>query len=498
MTKQPPSATKLRLSKLFRWLAVLCFIKLAMLAMLLLDVPLPAWFESRPAQLAANSSSPELADAPSDADIMAKLTALVAANQPMGHENSEKSAEYASPDSASAAPATGSAQAPATNLAAAIATNPALIAATSPRADHVTSPAAARHEAQAPGRTASAPGSAPQGSEAARLAAAAKPRQHDHSTVTGRMLDAHALPAPLVTAGVNAAEPPAEHIFTPASSSSPAPLPAPLAQPGISAPRQDSMTTANKDADKNAARHGWLESLGLGGLPVPALGSVQAAHAAALDMPVPQAPSSAPTSSFAPAEQAAPYSLPGAPTIPANIPRGQSTDGAPLPPRGAAGPGGPGDFGSAPGAGGASIPALPHSSQPGLPAVPPPTVRPGVAGTDPNLKAQELARQQQDVLMLRQQMDQRLKDIQNAEQKMKDMIREARGVEDEKIRRLVLTYTQMKPKAAAKALESMDERVAVRILTGMSPKQSGDILTYVNPAKTAKLTEIITRMKLPD
>ena len=44
----------------------------------------------------------------------------------------------------------------------------------------------------------------------------------------------------------------------------------------------------------------------------------------------------------------------------------------------------------------------------------------------------------------------------------------------------------------------MDERVAVRILTGMSPKQSGDILTYVNPAKTAKLTEIITRMKLPE
>ena len=100
--------------------------------------------------------------------------------------------------------------------------------------------------------------------------------------------------------------------------------------------------------------------------------------------------------------------------------------------------------------------------------------------------------------MLRQQMDQRLKDIQNAEQKMKDMIREARGIEDEKIRHLVLTYTQMKPKAAAKALESMDERVAVRILTGMSPKQSGDILTYVNPGKSAKLTEIITRIKLPD
>ena len=55
MTKQPPSATKLRLSKLFRWLAVLCFIKLAVLAMLLLDVPLPAWLDGRPSQLASNA-----------------------------------------------------------------------------------------------------------------------------------------------------------------------------------------------------------------------------------------------------------------------------------------------------------------------------------------------------------------------------------------------------------------------------------------------------------
>ena len=38
MTKQPHSATKLRLSKLFRWLAVLCFMKLTILGMLLLAV----------------------------------------------------------------------------------------------------------------------------------------------------------------------------------------------------------------------------------------------------------------------------------------------------------------------------------------------------------------------------------------------------------------------------------------------------------------------------
>lgn len=470
MTKQPHSATKLRLSKLFRWLAVLCFIKIAMLAMLLLDVPLPAWFEGRPLQIASNDPTPLPADPAADADIMKKLTELVAASQPVGHAPSGRGSAHSPLAGANAAPE-----------------------------DRAAAPAAERNPAQAPASAAQAPGKTPQGSEAARLAAATKPRLHGAAQAQGRLLDADALPAPLVAAGVNPADPAAPQIFTPDNMDRPAPLPAPLAQPGISAPRQDNPAASASAKNENiASRHGWLDALGLAGLPVPALGSVQAAHAAALDMPVPQAPSSSPTSPFAPAEQAAPYSLPGAPDIPANIPRGQSTDGAPLPPRGAAGTSGASGFGSgASGSGAAGTPALPQTSQSGLPAVPPPAVRPAPTATDPNIKAQELARQQQDILMLRQQMDQRLKDIQSAEQKMKDMIREARGIEDEKIRRLVLTYTQMKPKAAAKALESMDERVAVRILTGMSPKQSGDILTYVNPAKTAKLTEIITRMKLP-
>ena len=48
MTKSRPSATRLRLSRLFRWLAVLCFIKLAILGMLMLDVPLPVWLGGVP------------------------------------------------------------------------------------------------------------------------------------------------------------------------------------------------------------------------------------------------------------------------------------------------------------------------------------------------------------------------------------------------------------------------------------------------------------------
>ena len=95
-------------------------------------------------------------------------------------------------------------------------------------------------------------------------------------------------------------------------------------------------------------------------------------------------------------------------------------------------------------------------------------------------------------------MDQRLRELEEAERKMKDMISQARELEDRKVRNLIQMYANMKPRMAAKALESMDERVAVRILSGMAPKQSGEILTYTNPSKTAKFTELITRMRMPD
>ena len=434
MTKQPHSATKLRLSKLFRWLAVLCFIKLTILGLLLLDVPTPSWLGGTPRQ-----------DAPA-----------VAESGPHGEQQAPQTLAAAEPASSGIAQSVSSSLSDmGSSIDAAIATVPDKIEAGQ---------------------------SAPQGAAAARIAAAAKP-QGGHAA---NLPDA-ALPAPLIRAAASggAAAPAgasaSSQTFSP-TLPEPQALPAPQAEPGTSAPSSSLIVSAKPN---RASESEWLDALGLSHLPIPGLGSVQAAHAAALDMPVPQAPSTG-QSPFAPAEQTAPLSVPGAPPIPANIPRGQGADGAPLPQRNAAG----GNDGF--------LPSLPQGQNTGSLPVPAVQTPPNAYANDPNSKAQDLARQQQDILVLRQQMDQRLKDIQDTEKKMQDMIREARGIENEKIHRLVLTYSMMKPKAAAKALESMDERVAIRILSGMSPKQSGEILTYVSPAKTAKLTELITRMRIPD
>lgn len=276
---------------------------------------------------------------------------------------------------------------------------------------------------------------------AAELAALAKPRQNP--------LSSSILPAPIFN---NQGES-APGAFTPKLPTPPA-LGLPLAKAGIILPQ----TSLDKKEEGNI----W-DVLTLTSLPIPGLGSAQAAHAAALDMPVPATPQT--RSPFTPAEQIEAGKMGGTSSF------APQPDGAPLPPRQYQG------------------------ANAGFTA-PAPNIIPQTSPLDPNVKNQELARQQQDLLMLRQQMDQRLKDLESAEGKMKEMLKEANNIEDQKVRNLIQMYSNMKPRMAAQAMEKMDERIAVRILSGMAPKQSGEILTYTNPAKTAKFTEMITRLKM--
>ncbi len=311
-------------------------------------------------------------------------------------------------------------------------------------------------------------GELPQGSAAAELAAAAKPARN-------RVNGSAGLPVPLAPATSSRPMIAAGGAFVPPLLPQPPALGAPLARAGVIMPQKQAEPKAQDDGNI------W-NMLGIKSLPIPGLGSAQAVHAAALDMPVPATPGGA--SPFTPPEQLAPTGgqptvLPGAPPMPANIPNGQTAAGAPLPLR-------------------QNTPHLPMSPEEAARVMsgPAPEITPQTGLLDPNIKNQELARQEQDILMLRQQMDQRLKDLETAEDKMKTMLQQAKDVEDKKVRTLIQMYANMKPRTAAQAMEKMDERIAVRILSGMAPKQSGEILTYTNPSKTAKFTEMITRLRM--
>lgn len=164
--------------------------------------------------------------------------------------------------------------------------------------------------------------------------------------------------------------------------------------------------------------------------------------------------------------------------------------------------------GTAPAAPSSALPAaagLPDSTPMGAGTAAPSAAQPGVQSTQAsqaaldalNRKQDDLSRREQELKSLEQQVDAKLAQMQDLEARIKTMLKDAQGMKDEKLRHLVDVYTNMKAKQAAAVLETLDEKIAVRILAGMRGRQAGEILTYVQAEKAAKLSEALTRMQLP-
>ncbi len=114
-------------------------------------------------------------------------------------------------------------------------------------------------------------------------------------------------------------------------------------------------------------------------------------------------------------------------------------------------------------------------------------------------RAEALDRQEQALKTLEADLNARLAKLQELETTLKGMLSEAKSIKEEKMRHLIDVYTNMKPKQAASVLETLDENIAVKILSGMKGRQAGEILTGVSAKKAAKLSEELTKLQIgPD
>ncbi len=227
---------------------------------------------------------------------------------------------------------------------------------------------------------------------------------------------------------------------------------APSLEPEIMRPR------AEKPAKEDVS---WWDNIrSMTSLPIPRLGVDQVAYAATIDTPLtvppPPPPKTGTMSPFTPPTQILPAGTAGPQLTPS------TTDNL----------------------------LVPNSNPPA------PQLDAYVPPEDPTRQQQELARREQEILMLKKQMEQRLAELQAAERKVQGMLKDAKEVEAEKVNTLISMYSNMKPRQAGAAMENMDENIAAKILVSMKPKQSGEILSYMNPIKTAKLTELLSRMRI--
>ena len=114
-------------------------------------------------------------------------------------------------------------------------------------------------------------------------------------------------------------------------------------------------------------------------------------------------------------------------------------------------------------------------------------------------RAEVLDRQEQALKAMETDLNARLAKLQALETLLQGMLAEAKTIKDGRMRHLIDVYTNMKPKQAASVLETLDENVAVKILSGMKGRQAGEVLTNVTAKKAAKLSEELTKLQVgPD
>jgi flagellar motility protein MotE (MotC chaperone) len=78
--------------------------------------------------------------------------------------------------------------------------------------------------------------------------------------------------------------------------------------------------------------------------------------------------------------------------------------------------------------------------------------------------------------------------INNAEVKLQEL----KGIQDERFKLLVKSYSEMRPSKAAQMLINMDRETAVKILSQLKSTQVANILAAMPPEKAAALVEAMT------
>jgi len=112
-------------------------------------------------------------------------------------------------------------------------------------------------------------------------------------------------------------------------------------------------------------------------------------------------------------------------------------------------------------------------------------------------KKQELARKEEELRQLEKTLNEKLAQEKKIQDSIRKMLDEADVLKDKQIKHLIDVYSNMKAKQAALVLESLEEDIAVKILSGMRGRKAGEILSYVSPKKAALLSERLTDLRIP-
>ena len=110
-------------------------------------------------------------------------------------------------------------------------------------------------------------------------------------------------------------------------------------------------------------------------------------------------------------------------------------------------------------------------------------------------KEQEMEKREAEMITFQEEINIKIEKLTKLRNEIKAQIATKEIFEKQKIKHLIKVYSAMKPQSAAGLLEKQDKVFAIELLSQMKGETVGEILTYVEKEKAAKLIEGLASRK---
>ncbi len=106
-----------------------------------------------------------------------------------------------------------------------------------------------------------------------------------------------------------------------------------------------------------------------------------------------------------------------------------------------------------------------------------------------DLREKELNKLEEELQRQKDELDARIKQLEDLRAQISGVLKERVEVDQERVMKLVETYSNMRPKQAAEILAGIDEDLAVEVLGKMKKKNAAEIMNLLEPGKARAISE---------
>jgi len=104
-------------------------------------------------------------------------------------------------------------------------------------------------------------------------------------------------------------------------------------------------------------------------------------------------------------------------------------------------------------------------------------------------KEEQIAKKKAEILALQEEINNKIKVLTQMRDEMRAGMASKKTIGEQKLKHLIKAYSAMKPQKAAALIEKLEVDFAVNVLANMKGEAVGEILSFIDIEKAAKISE---------